>query len=114
MNKRVNNFKVNPKKLWLAVIASYMFTILFGYTSFYEIEYSDFLKGVGIGSIISTAVLLFSDIINHNVYNKKFWILSLFIFIPITPLVYMIRRDKLIYLGNKNKYQTDLSSKNNN
>lgn len=35
------------------------------------------------------------DILKSSIHNKGFWIFFMFIFVPITQLVYVYRRDKI-------------------
>jgi len=44
---------------------------------------------------ISWFVIL-TEMINIKIYNKTFWLLSMFVFPTFSPVVYMIRRERLI------------------
>jgi len=46
-------------------------------------------------------ILVLSDILRNNVYNKIFWLISLFIIPMISVFFYLIKRNKMIRLGNK-------------
>ena len=41
-------------------------------------------------------MIVFFDIMKNKIYNKQFWVLSMFFVMPVTPIIYLIRRKKLI------------------
>lgn len=99
VKEKINTSKKGQKKLWIAVILSYAFIAFHFIANYLNIEYSSFINGFGIGIIISTVVMLLTDIIQNKVFNKNFWILSM-IFMPImAAIAYMVQRKKLIRLG---------------
>lgn len=54
--------------------------------------------------ILTIGIVLFiNDILYSKVYQKWFWVLSIIILAPITPIYYLFQRDKLIRLGEKFK-----------
>ncbi|PKP37196.1 MAG: hypothetical protein CVT98_06410 [Bacteroidetes bacterium HGW-Bacteroidetes-15] len=52
-------------------------------------------------SLIVGIVIFANDILHNNVYQKWFWLLSVVILAPITPVFYLFQRNKLIRLGGK-------------
>jgi hypothetical protein len=51
--------------------------------------------------LIIGIVIFINDILYSKVYQKWFWVLSIVILAPITPIFYLSQRDKLIRLGEK-------------
>ena len=49
-------------------------------------------------------IIVFFDIMKNKIYNKQFWVLSMFFVMPVTPIIYLIRRKKII--SNKELKQT--------
>jgi lipid-A-disaccharide synthase-like uncharacterized protein len=50
----------------------------------------------GVGLNLFTSVLVVYDIYSNKIFNKPFWILSMFILPTIAPIVYLIRRKELV------------------
>lgn len=46
---------------------------------------------------ICTWIVILMDISSNTVFNKKFWIMSMFILPAIAPIVYLFRRKYIIY-----------------
>ena len=51
---------------------------------------------VGVGMFAIGWIIVFFDIMKNKIYNKQFWVLSMFFVMPVTPIIYLIRRKKLI------------------
>ena len=59
---------------------------------------------VGVGMFAIGWIIVFFDIMKTKIYNKQFWVLSMFFVMPVTPIVYLIRRESL--LSNRGIKQT--------
>lgn len=46
-------------------------------------------------------IIIFVDILNNKIYNKVFWIMSMFILSTLAIVVYPFIRERLISLGEK-------------
>ena len=44
-------------------------------------------------------MIVFFDILKNKIYNKQFWVLSMFFVMPVTPIIYLIRRESLLSTG---------------
>jgi len=51
---------------------------------------------VGVGMFAIGWIIVLFDIMKNKIYNKQFWVLSMFFVMPVTPIIYLIRRKKLI------------------
>jgi hypothetical protein len=60
-----------------------------------------FFLTVGFSTYLYLWLIIFTDISAQRVYNKTFWIISLFILPYFTIIVYLFRRNKLIAFGEK-------------
>ena len=95
-----NQFIYNSKIIWIYLIAAYLLKI-YGYVGEYvTLEYSGTISMAGNILLILTWLVILIDMIKTKLFNKMFWIIFMFVLAPITPLFYMIQRNKLIRLGN--------------
>ncbi|HPN22044.1 MAG TPA: hypothetical protein PK758_09105, partial [Tenuifilaceae bacterium] len=46
-------------------------------------------------------IIIFVDILNNKIYNKVFWIMSMFVLSTVAILVYPFIRERLISMGEK-------------
>ncbi len=46
-------------------------------------------------------IIIFADIVNNKIYNKVFWIMSMFILSTLAIVVYPFIRKRLISMGEK-------------
>ncbi len=44
-------------------------------------------------------IIVFVDMLKNKIHNKQFWVLSMFFVIPVTPIIYLIRRESLLSTG---------------
>jgi hypothetical protein len=50
-------------------------------------------------TLIISIIIFTNDILLNRVFQKWFWIVSVIILVQITPIFYLIQRNKLIRLG---------------
>lgn len=94
-----NNFKISIKTVWVLVIGSLLITAFGAYTKIQHWGSSQLLLTIGIILFSSTWIIVISDMAKNRIYNKTFWIMSMFILPSISLLIYLIRRNRLIILG---------------
>lgn len=95
------DFKISSTLVWLLVIGYFIFT---GFGALFKImhwEYSFFLLMMGLMFLFSIWVIVLSDMFNNKIYNKAFWIISMFIIPIIASVFYLIQRKRLLRLGEK-------------
>ena len=101
-----NEFKINTKIMWILATANALVTIVGAVAKFQKYELTGGLVAAGLMFIVTVWILILSDMLKHKLYNKSFWIMSIFILPSITPIIYLLRRDKLILFadrfGNRN------------
>jgi hypothetical protein len=60
-----------------------------------------FLQSIQWTGIFISIIIFTNDVYYNTIYQKWFWITSMVILAPITPIFYLIQRNKLIKLGEK-------------
>jgi hypothetical protein len=93
------DFKIGIKTVWLLVIINFFLTVLGAFAKIQCWEISQLLLILGLMLFFSTWVIILSDMVKNKIYNKKFWILMMFIMPSIVTILYMIQRNKLMKLG---------------
>lgn len=95
------DFKISFKTVWFLVVGNILLTVFGAFAKIQHWEYSQILMTIGLMLFFSTWVIILSDIVKNKIYNKTFWIITMFIMPPIATIFYMIQRNKLIRLGEK-------------
>jgi glucose uptake protein GlcU len=108
MKVRITSSK---KKLWILTISSYSFFLYLIYVQTQGIEYPEYIGAIGIGVILSTIILMIADVLENNVYNKWFWVISMLCTPPLSVIAYIAQRDKLIKLGQRFNLNSNSSTK---
>jgi hypothetical protein len=93
------DFIISSKAIWFLVIINTLLTVLGAFARLYHVEYSQILIPIGIMLFLSTWLVILSEMVKNKIFNKTFWIMSMFILPTITPLFYMIQRNKLLIPG---------------
>ncbi len=96
-----SDFIINQKLVWFLVIGNTLLTIIGSLGKIYGWPYSHIVVSIGLTLYFSTWVIIVSDILKQNIYNKVFWIVIIIITPSIASIFYMFQRKKLIRLGNK-------------
>jgi len=78
-----------------------LLTVLGAFAKIQHWEYSQILLTIGLMLFFSTWIIILSDMVKNKIYNKTFWIMTMFIMPSISPIFYIIQRNKLIRLGEK-------------
>ncbi len=95
------DFKISFKTVWFLVIGNILLTVIGVFAKNQRWDYSQFFLTAGLVLFFSTWVIILSDMMKNKIYNKTFWIMTMFIMPPIASIFYMIQRNKLIRLGQK-------------
>ena len=91
--------KIGIKTVWFLVIGNFLLTILGAFAKIQHWESSQFFLTVGLMLFFSTWIIILSDMVKNKIYNKTFWILTMFIMPTIATIFYLIQRNKLLRLG---------------
>lgn len=95
------DFKISFKTVWFLVVGNILLTVFGAYAKIQHWDYSQILLTIGLMLFFSTWVIILSDMLKHKIYNKTFWIMTMFIMPSIATIFYMIQRNKLRRLGEK-------------
>jgi len=96
------DFKISFKTVWFLVVGNILLTVFGAFAKIQHWDYSQILLTIGLMLFFSTWVIILSDMVKNKIYNKTFWIITMFIMPSIATIFYMIQRNKLIRLGGKN------------
>jgi len=97
----VIDFKLNPKIVWILVIGNILFAIFSVIFKMKHLGFESLFLIIAITLFFSSWIIIVGDMAKQNIYNKTFWIMSMFIISPIASVSYLIMRDKLLRLGSK-------------
>lgn len=95
------DFKVGTKTMWFLVVGSLLLISFGALAKIQHWELSQTLLIIGLMLFSSTWIIIVSDMFKTKIYNKTFWILSMFIMPFISIIFYLFQRNKLIRLGQK-------------
>ena len=95
------DFKIDIKTVWVLVIGNFLLTIIGAFAKIQQWEFSQILLTVGLMLFFSTWVIILSDMVKNKIYNKTFWILTMFIMPTISTVFYLIQRNKLLRFGHR-------------
>lgn len=95
------DFKISFKTVWFLVVGNILLTVVGAFAKIQHWDYSQLLLTIGLMLFFSTWVIILSDMVKNKIYNKTFWIVTMFIMPSIATIFYMIQRNKLIRLGEK-------------
>lgn len=95
------DLKIGIKTVWFLVIGNLMLTGLAAIAKVQGWEFAEVLLTIGLMLFFSTWVIVLSDMVRNRIYNKVFWISSMFIMPGIAALFYLAQRNKLLRLGQK-------------
>lgn len=98
------DFKISIKTIWFLVIGNFLLTTLGAFATIEHWEFSQIYLTIGLMLFFSTWILVLSDIVKNKIYNKAFWISTMFIMPTISPIFYLIQRNKLLRLGQKSEH----------
>lgn len=90
------DFKVSIKIVWILAFGNFVSSTVGVIAIIQHWELYDVLLPVCLIFFFSTFIIVLSDIIKNKVYNKTFWVMSMFILPTISPIFYIVRRKKLI------------------
>jgi hypothetical protein len=95
------DFKISIKTVWILVIGNFLLSMFIITAEIRRWEFSDIIMTVGLMLFFSTWIIVLSDMVKNKIYNKSFWILTMFITPSISTFFYLVQRNKLIRLGQK-------------
>ncbi|MDK2978682.1 MAG: hypothetical protein PWP52_1396 [Bacteroidales bacterium] len=95
------DFTLTIKTVWLLVASTFLFTVIAFFAAVYQWEYKQIFTTLSLMMFFASWVIIFNDMVQHKIYNKPFWMLSMFTLPHLSIFFYTIQRNKLLRLGQK-------------
>ncbi len=95
------DFKIGIKTVWVLTIGNLLLIGLGALAKIQHWEFSQFFLTVGLMLFFPAWIIILSDMVKNKIYNKTFWIMTMFIMPFIATFFYLIQRNKLFRLGQK-------------
>lgn len=95
------DFRIDLKIVWILVIGNLFLTFVGALFKILHWEFSQLLLTISLIIFFSSWIIILSDMTKSKIYNKTFWVLSMFILPMISGIFYITMRNKLIRLGDK-------------
>ncbi len=93
------DLRVNNNLVWALAIGSLLLITVGALAKLYHLEFAHWLLLMGSSLFFATWIVVISNLAKSKIYNKTFWIMSMFIFMPIAVIVYLFQRDRLLKWG---------------
>ena len=93
--------KIGIKTVWFLVAGNLLLTVFGVLAKIQHWEFSQVFLTVGLMLFFTTWIIILSDMVKNKIYNKTFWIMTMFILPTIAAIFYLIQRNKLLRLGQK-------------
>jgi hypothetical protein len=95
------DFKISLKIVWFLVTGNFLLTTFGALAMLLHWEYSQIYLTIGLMVFFTTWIIVLSDMSKNEIGNKTFWMLSMFYLPSISPIFYLIKRNKLLKHGQK-------------
>ncbi|HLW15557.1 MAG TPA: hypothetical protein VKX30_08685 [Flavobacteriaceae bacterium] len=92
---------IDFRLVWLLVVGSILFISLGALAKVLHWEFATIYVLTGLVFTFSSWVILLSDMVKRDIYNKTFWIISMFLMPSIASIFYLIQRNRLLRLAQK-------------
>ena len=88
--------------LWLLSGTMFSITIIAGVASYFaQVNDPLWLRGTTFFVYLFLVILAIIDMNRNKIYDKTFWIVTIIIMTPISGIIYMAQRNRLIRLGER-------------
>ncbi len=95
------DFKIDIHTIWALVIGYLVLIVLGAVGKVQHWEVGRYFLSMGLAVFCTSWLLILSDMIRNRIYNKAFWIVTMFIIPGISSIFYLIQRERLLRLGEK-------------
>lgn len=89
------DFKISIKTIWALVFANGLLLFVALYAKLMHWEFSQVMLTAGLMLFFSTWAIILSDMLKNYIYNKSFWVTSMFVLPFLSPILYLIQRNKI-------------------
>jgi len=90
------DFKISIQAVWGLIVGSFFLTLTSAFAKIQHWESAQFLLILGLLFFFSTWIIVISDMAKNKIYNRIFWIISMFILPAVAPIIYLLRRNHLL------------------
>jgi hypothetical protein len=99
--KKQKPFLISVKIVWLLALANILLTAV-GFLAYWQQWHKPQLL-ITFSSVVflSTWLIVFLDMSRQKIYQKNFWVFSLFILPTLSPFMYLLQRQRLLRLGQR-------------
>ena len=91
-----SSISVNYKLMCIISYGGFLLSLVGAYANVKHLAISNLFLTVGLVLFVSGWIIILSDIVKKPIYNRTFWLQSMFILAPVAPLVYLTQRSKLV------------------
>lgn len=84
------DFRIGSRIVWFLILANLILTIAGSFAKILNWEHSQLFLIIGLILFFSTWIIILGDMISNNIYNRTFWLMSMFIIPVIAVYGYMI------------------------
>ncbi len=95
------DLKIGIRTVWLLVIGTLLLITLGALAKIQHWEFTQIFLTVGLMLFFAAWVIILTDMVKNKIYNKAFWVITMFITPPITLIFYLVQRNRLMRLGQK-------------
>ena len=92
------DFKISYMAVWAIIIGHTLITMFGAFAWIQHWDHSQFFVTAGLVMSLFSWIIILSDMSRNKIYNRPFWILTMFITPWIAMIVYMIQRNRLMRL----------------
>lgn len=95
------DLKIDIRTVWFLVIGALLLITLGALAKIQHWEFTQIFLTVGLMLFFAAWVIILSDMVQNKIYNKAFWVITMFITPPISVFFYLVQRNRLLRLGQK-------------
>jgi hypothetical protein len=96
-----HDFKISNTTVYLLIIGNFFLILLGALAKINHWSIAESFLSGGLLLFFTSWVIILSDMLKHKIYNKTFWLISMFTIPFISMFFYIFQRHKLIRLGQK-------------
>jgi hypothetical protein len=99
--KKQTPFLISGSVVWVLVIVNFSLTVLGIFAHLLQWPAPNYALTLGGIIFFSAWLIVLQDMLQQKIYNKTYWLASLFILPSISLVVYLIQRQRLMRLGQR-------------
>ncbi|MDZ7739738.1 MAG: hypothetical protein U5K32_11870 [Bacteroidales bacterium] len=92
------DLKISYMAVWALIIGQTLIVVFGAFAKIQHWDHSQFFLIVGLVMSLFSWIIILSDMFRNRIYNKPFWIITMFIIPWIAMIVYMLQRNRLMRL----------------